>query len=99
MNDWYIFKGDNKPSDDKIGKLPSAPKWRQFKARFDEVEQPEGKKGEGKLSWDELRGMAFEAGEEEKRMVNAALYLRRPCSLPGIRGPGNPPWHMRSPTN
>ncbi len=87
MNEWYIYKGDNEPSEQKIDKLPPAPRWRQFKSRFEESEHPE-QLDKTNLSWDELRGMKFEAGEEEKQMVNAALYLRRPLLITGKPGIG-----------
>jgi len=88
MNDWYIYKGDNKPSDNKINKLPPAPKWRQFKSRFDQINFQEGIKEQKEVSWDEIRGMTFKAGEDEKQMVNAALYLRRPLLITGSPGIG-----------
>jgi MoxR-like ATPase len=87
MNDWYIYTGDN-PSDKKIDKLPSAPKWRQFKSRFDQANFQDTPIAPKEQSWDEIRGMTFEAGDEEKRMVNAALYLRRPLLITGNPGIG-----------
>jgi len=87
MNDWYIYTGDN-PSDKKIYKLPFAPKWRQFKSRFDQANVQDTTIESKEHSWDEIRGMTFEASDEEKRMVNAALYLRRPLLITGSPGIG-----------
>ncbi len=87
MNKWYIFKQENKPHDE-IQRLPRAPKWRQFKTRTDEADKPGLEKSHESLSWDDLRGMTFEAEEEEIRMVNAALYLRRPLLITGKPGTG-----------
>jgi len=80
MNDWYIYEGDNKPSGERIEKLPSAPKWRQFQSKINQKND--------KMSWDDIRGKTFEAEEEEIRMVNAALYLRRPLLITGSPGIG-----------
>jgi MoxR-like ATPase len=88
MNNWYIFKGDNKPSKDKINKLPDPPKWRQFGPFIDESYDLKEKDTHEKKSWNELRGSAFEADEEERRMVNTALYLRRPLLITGKPGTG-----------
>ena len=88
MNDWYIFKGDNKPSEDKINKLPDPPLWRKFKPSIDESDGLKEKDDHEKKSWNELRGSSFEADEEERRMINAALYLRRPLLVTGKPGTG-----------
>jgi MoxR-like ATPase len=84
MNNWYIFKGDPKnPHDSEI---PPAPVWRRFSATAEES----GKSAEdttGK-AWDEIRGKNFKADEEMIRMVNAALYLRRPLLVTGKPGTG-----------
>jgi len=84
MNDWYIYTGGN-PSEEKIKKLPTAPRWRQFKPKFIQDNSQDEKSD---LSWDEIRGMRFESGDEEKRMINAALYLRRPLLITGNPGIG-----------
>jgi MoxR-like ATPase len=89
MNDWYVFTGNkNTPSEDRIKQLPAAPKWRQFRVHLDEADRPEAEEGKKELPWSELRGMKFEASEEAKRMINAALYLRRPLLITGDPGTG-----------
>ena len=88
MNDWYIYTGDNKPSDNKMNKLPVAPKWRQFKSRFDQATSKGDNKEQKEEFWDEIRGKTFEPDEDHKRMVNAALYLRRPLLITGSPGIG-----------
>lgn len=77
MDDWFIFKGEPPSERDEIKRLPPAPRWRQFTPE-ESVE----------LSWDELRGRKYQADKEEKRMVNAALYLRRPLLITGKPGTG-----------
>lgn len=73
MTDWRIFRGGAVPHDD-IKQLPPPPPWRDF--RMPEVQQHL------------QRGEAHQASEEEIRMVNAALYLRRPLLVMGPPGCG-----------
>ncbi len=87
MNEWYIYKGKETPSK-AMDKLPGAPKWRQFGENAVPAVQTEDEKGEESLTWVEKRGMTFEPDEEEIRMVNAALYLRRPLLITGNPGSG-----------
>ncbi len=75
MNDWQIFKGNNEPRDD--WKLPPPPNWRPF--------DKDSKPGETRR---QRRGETFQAKEEEIKMVNAALYLRRPLLVTGKPGTG-----------
>ncbi|AKJ01100.1 dynein-related subfamily AAA family protein [Archangium gephyra] len=68
MDDWRIFRGQEKPHD-RIDDLPDPPSWRDYsqKAR---------------------RGERYRPSEEEIKMVNAALYLRRPLLITGKPGTG-----------
>lgn len=75
MNDWQIFKGNNEPHDD--WKLPPPPNWRPF--------DKDSKPGETRH---QRKGETFQAKEEEIKMVNAALYLRRPLLVTGKPGTG-----------
>ncbi len=88
MNEWHIFKKTKTPTDE-IKRLPPAPEWRQFKSRFDDADISDQKEDKKETpSWDELRGMAFEPDDDEIRMINAALYLRRPLLITGNPGTG-----------
>jgi MoxR-like ATPase len=75
MTDWQIFTGNSEPHDD--WELPESPKWRPF-----------GKQIDPNKSRSEVRGETFQPREEEIKMVNAALYLRRPLLITGKPGTG-----------
>lgn len=80
-DDWMIFEG-NKPKpdfevggdNDPVKRLPNAPSWRPF--------------GEGTHDRRKRRGETFETRPEEVKMINAALYLRRPLLITGKPGTG-----------
>lgn len=73
MSDWKIFRGNSPPHDD-LTRLPPPPPWREFSKPEDERETH--------------RGLVYRASEEEIRLVNAALYLRRPLLVTGPPGCG-----------
>jgi MoxR-like ATPase len=75
MNDWQIFTGSSDPHDD--WELPEPPNWRPF--------SKESEPGESRRK---RRGETFQARDEEIKMVNAALYLRRPLLVTGKPGTG-----------
>ncbi|MCF2144896.1 MoxR family ATPase [Desmonostoc muscorum LEGE 12446] len=75
MNEWQIFTGNSEPHDD--WELPESPKWRPF-----------GKEIDPNKSRSQVRGETFQPREEEIKMVNAALYLRRPLLITGKPGTG-----------
>jgi MoxR-like ATPase len=77
MSDWKIFQGDNRNPHDDIDNLPDAPNWRPF-----------GKDISPGVSRRKRRGETFQCRPEEVKMVNAALYLRRPLLLTGKPGTG-----------
>jgi MoxR-like ATPase len=77
MSDWKIFQGDNRDAHDGIDNLPDAPNWRPF-----------GKDVSPGVSRRKRRGETFQSRPEEVKMVNAALYLRRPLLLTGKPGTG-----------
>ena len=75
MTDWQIFTGNREPHDN--WKLPPPPNWRPFNQ---DIEPGESRR--------KRRGETFQAKEEEIKMVNAALYLRRPLLVTGKPGTG-----------
>ncbi|MEH2334378.1 AAA family ATPase [Nostoc sp.] len=75
MTDWQIFTGNSKPHDD--WELPKSPKWRPFGNEIDPDQ-----------SRSQVRGETFQPREEEIKIVNAALYLRRPLLITGKPGTG-----------
>ena len=73
---WEIFKGEGDPHSN--WKLPPSPSWRPF--------GKDSKPGESRRK---KRGENFHVCEEEvRRMINAALYLRRPLLVTGKPGTG-----------
>ena len=76
MNNWEIFKENTEPHDG-IQNLPPPPSWRPF--------GQENRPGESRLK---RRGETFQARSDEVKMVNAALYLRRPLLVTGKPGTG-----------
>ena len=76
MNNWEIFKENTEPHDG-IENLPPPPSWRPF--------GHENKPGESPLR---RRGETFQARPDEVKMINAALYLRRPLLVTGKPGTG-----------
>ena len=76
MNNWEIFKEKTEPHDG-IENLPPPPSWRPF--------GHENRPGESRLK---RRGETFQARSDEIKMINAALYLRRPLLVTGKPGTG-----------
>lgn len=80
-NEWQIFQGSQEgkltPPHDGITRLPPAPNWRPF-----------GKAVSPGVSRRQLRGRTFLTRPNEVKMVNAALYLRRPLLITGRPGTG-----------
>ncbi|WP_346294287.1 MoxR family ATPase [Sphaerothrix gracilis] len=77
QDDWQIFKGNDTEPHSGIEKLPPPPSWRPF-----------GKDISPGVSRRKLRGKTFRTRPEEVKMVNAALYLRRPLLITGRPGTG-----------
>lgn len=75
--DWQIFKGNNSEPHDDISRLPEAPSWRPF-----------GKDLPANESRRKRRGTTFQTRPEEVKLINAALYLRRPVLITGRPGTG-----------
>ncbi|NEQ54279.1 MAG: AAA domain-containing protein [Leptolyngbya sp. SIO3F4] len=77
-DDWQIFKGNGaEPHDGIEERLPDAPSWRPF-----------GKDISPGVSRRKRRGKTFQTRPEEVKMINAALYLRRPLLITGKPGTG-----------
>ena len=84
MNDWWIFQGTGVPHDG-IDLLPEPPSWRYFKVADQELVQSSRKQDltlqtEQHLGV-EARGAKFLADEEEKDLINTALFLREASLL------------------
>lgn len=76
--DWQIFQGNNtEPHNDVEERLPSAPSWRPF---GDDISPG--------VSRRKRRGKTFQTRPNEVKMINAALYLRRPLLITGKPGTG-----------
>lgn len=75
---WQIFQGNNAdPHDDIEKRLPDAPSWRPF-----------GTDISPGVSRRKRRGKTFQTRPNEVKMINAALYLRRPLLITGKPGTG-----------
>ncbi|MCA9995423.1 MAG: MoxR family ATPase [Anaerolineales bacterium] len=71
--DWYLYRGQPSPEDPSPKlELPPPPPWRDFSNRERRRQ----------------RGLTFRPRDNEIRMVNAALYLRRPLLITGLPGTG-----------
>ncbi|MDX2030141.1 MAG: MoxR family ATPase [Blastocatellia bacterium] len=93
--DWKIFTGargeDGKlVPHDGITRLPPAPPWRDFDGPPAKGRRLDAKAGAKQpLSFStRTRGLTFRADQDVVKMVNAALYLRRPLLVTGKPGAG-----------
>ena len=76
MTNWQNFTGNQEPTSD--WELPASPSWRPF-----------GEKNQPGESRRKSRGETFQIVDENQiKMVNAALYLRRPLLITGKPGTG-----------
>ena len=103
VEDWLIYRGTGEPHDGITRLLDQEPPpWRKFRGKAPAA-TPVSKKrtptqkarsaNEGR--WSLLRGATFQARDEDDtsvneivRLVNAALYLRRPLLITGKPGTG-----------
>ncbi len=87
---WIIFTGESTPHDRIESEHPAIPPWRQFDGQVDkEYEALLDKMRKTPSRELERRGKKFlVTAEEIIRMVNAALYLRRPLLISGEPGSG-----------
>jgi MoxR-like ATPase len=81
--DWQIYLGNNQQRDD--WKVPDPPTWRPRRAN--RAHAAEGDRLRAALSAATIaKGKTYQSTPEIRRMVNAALHLRRPLLITG--GPG-----------
>lgn len=82
---WQIYCGDNSQRDWDAWKMPEPPSWRPRRASLADALAGDGVRE--KLSVATIRrGETYQSNDEIRRMVNAALHLRRPLLITG--GPG-----------
>ena len=72
LPEWYVYRGQTDEGGRSSFELPPPPPWRDFSNQQRRRE----------------RGLTFRPRPEEIRMVNAALYLRRPLLITGLPGTG-----------
>jgi MoxR-like ATPase len=81
--DWQIYRGDNAQRAD--WKMPDPPPWRPRRASESDAKQADVMRRP--LAGPTLaKGIAYQSDPDIRRMVNAALHLRRPLLITG--GPG-----------
>ncbi|HYP29645.1 MAG TPA: MoxR family ATPase [Blastocatellia bacterium] len=83
---WEIFTGKRKPHNG-IERLPPPPKWREFGGEI-AIERRLPGKDDDAMYEDTKRGKTFQVSPDIVRIVNAALYLRRPILITGKPGSG-----------
>ena len=82
---WEIYRGDNKPRDTSGWKMPEPPSWRPRRASRQAAIEGDGVR-EQLAAATVRKGETYQSNDEIRRMVNAALHLRRPLLITG--GPG-----------
>lgn len=88
MSEWLIYRGAGAPHDD-IARLPPPPPWRDFDGG-----PPLDPPGEldsvsvRRLGVRSRQAQMHRPGTQERELVNAALYLRRPLLVTGRPGSG-----------
>ncbi|MFJ4095903.1 AAA family ATPase [Kitasatospora sp. NPDC089913] len=92
--DWWIYRGTGVPHDGIAG-LPPAPPWRAFGAPDADPSLLPGPPPEDSAAASTARRLgrirqaaAYQADEQEVRLVNLALHLRRPLLITGKPGVG-----------
>ena len=93
---WQIFNKDHEPHDG-IKNLPEPPPWRSFNTEVQTTEKKSRALWRSfnnevqtteKKSREEIKGKTFQVWDEQVKLVNAALYLRRPLLVTGKPGTG-----------
>lgn len=78
-SEWLIYRGAGEPHEG-LDRLPPPPPWRDFSGRStDESAAGDGSE-DRRLGAHRHLAELHRPGAEELEMINAALYLRRPCS-------------------
>lgn len=86
MAQWHIFQEEHAPHDHVAG-LPPAPAWRRYSAWL-AADAPGPETALPRPPGNAARGATFRSSPEERELVNAALYLRRPLLITGPPGVG-----------
>lgn len=81
---WRIFKGDGKIHPD--WQVPAPPRWRPRRASEEQAGSDPGRPPLSPAA--QINGEAYQSNDDIIRMVNAALYLRRPLLVTGAPGTG-----------
>jgi MoxR-like ATPase len=82
---WKIYRGDNVERDSATWEMPAPPSWRPRRAsRADALKNDVLRERPGASTI--RKGQTYQSNDEIRRMVNAALHLRRPLLITG--GPG-----------
>jgi len=81
---WRIFQGNGAAHSDWT--LPEPPKWRPRRASKERAECDPDRPQLSPAA--RINGMAYQADDDIIRMVNAAIYLRRPLLVTGAPGTG-----------
>ncbi len=95
MENWWVYKGIDEQHEEE---LPAPPQWRTFneeaEAKFlDSSGKPISadrlaQEKSSTVSWKQSRGIGFQVNDDEIRLINAALLLRRPLFVTGKPGTG-----------
>jgi MoxR-like ATPase len=88
VNQWMHYRGTGTPDEEVCARaLPAPPPWRVFTEVADDVPGADDAQDDpGRQA--PPKGSAYQAGEQETRMINAAMYLRRPLLVTGKPGVG-----------
>ena len=86
MVDWLIYRGVGQPTPDRIGQLPPPPRWRTFQGEPMSVPPPDIDSSTTRRLGGRMP-LPIE-DEEALKVINAALYLRRPLLVTGNPGTG-----------
>lgn len=81
---WRIFQGNGTAHSDWT--LPEPPKWRPRRASKLQAQRDPDRPRLSPAA--QINGMAYQSNDDIVRMVNAAIYLRRPLLVTGAPGTG-----------
>ncbi|MCX4548252.1 MoxR family ATPase [Streptomyces sp. NBC_01387] len=87
MSDWFIYRGTGAPDPTRIDRRPEPPPWRAFDAPPVPYAVPPADSATQRRLGHRVVPLAV-PGSEALRLINAALYLRRPLLITGEPGSG-----------
>ncbi|WP_328378636.1 MoxR family ATPase [Streptomyces sp. NBC_01020] len=87
MSEWFIYRGTGDPDPERIDRRPAPPPWRDFGAPPIDYRVPEADSATTRRLGTRAVPLAV-PGSEALRLINAALYLRRPLLITGEPGSG-----------